>query len=169
MGTETQHFHFNTHKSYSRHVLRTVAKFQKLAVFREMWHPWEWSGSVHMYCIEHYTEQTHTRFQIFQSGPILSCTNRHTFCIPPSTRVAVLGRTKRFCQFWFFNSRLCLILRSSSYNGTIVTWTAVRSHASEFKPVLFPVTGFDLSYVANIRIFMILFMTSASCMHNSVI
>jgi hypothetical protein len=44
-----------------------------------------------MYCIENYREQTHTDFEIFQSGRILSCTNRHAFCIPTSTRAVMLG------------------------------------------------------------------------------
>jgi hypothetical protein len=52
-------------------------------------------------------------------------------------------------------SRLCPISSSFRYNGSLVTWTAVWLTAAKFKPLVFPVSGFALSNVANIFIVMI--------------
>jgi hypothetical protein len=52
---------------------------------------------------------------------------------------------------------LCLNSCSSCYNGCLVTWTAVRLTAAKLKPHIFSVSGFVLSDVANICIFMILY------------
>jgi hypothetical protein len=49
-----------------------------------------------------------------------------------------------------------LVTSSLHYNDSLDTWTVVHMTASKFKPLIFPVSGFDLSNVANIFIFMIL-------------
>jgi hypothetical protein len=48
-------------------------------------------------------------------------------------------------------------LSSSHYNGTLVTWTVVSLTAAKFNPITFSVSGFALSNIANICIFMILY------------
>jgi hypothetical protein len=46
---------------------------------------------------------------------------------------------------------------STCYNSSLVTWTVVCLTAAKFKPLVFPVSRFALSNVANICIFMILY------------
>jgi hypothetical protein len=53
-------------------------------------------------------------------------------------------------------SRSCIIICSLRYNS-LDTWTVVRLTVAKFKPLIFSVLGFALSYVANICIFMILY------------
>jgi hypothetical protein len=55
------------------------------------------------------------------------------------------------------NRRSCPVLSSWSCNGSIVTWTVVCFIAAKFKPLIFSVSGFALSNIANIFIFMILY------------
>jgi hypothetical protein len=50
-----------------------------------------------------------------------------------------------------------IIISSSCYNGSLLTWTVVRLTAPKFKPLIFPVSGFALSNVTNIYIFIILY------------
>jgi hypothetical protein len=49
------------------------------------------------------------------------------------------------------------ILHSLCYNGSLVTWTVVSLTISKFKPFMFSVSGFALSYTANMFILMILY------------
>jgi hypothetical protein len=44
-----------------------------------------------------------------------------------------------------------------SYNGSLVTWTAVGLTAAKFKPLIFSVSGFALSYTANMFILVVLY------------
>jgi hypothetical protein len=46
-------------------------------------------------------------------------------------------------------SRKCPIISSSCYNSSPDTWTVVCLTAAKFKPLIFPVSGFALSNVAN--------------------
>jgi hypothetical protein len=54
-------------------------------------------------------------------------------------------------------SRPCSIISSSCYNSSLVTWKVACLTAAKFEPLIFPVSGFALSNVANICIFMILY------------
>jgi hypothetical protein len=54
-------------------------------------------------------------------------------------------------------SRSCPIISSSCYNSSLVTGMVVCLTATKFKPHIFLVSGFALSNVANIFIFMILY------------
>jgi hypothetical protein len=61
----------------------------------------------------------------------------------------------------FFQSRLgtadyALVTSSLHYIDSLVTWTVIHMTAAKFKPLIFSVSGFALSNVANIFIFMIL-------------
>jgi hypothetical protein len=47
--------------------------------------------------------------------------------------------------------------QSLRYSSSLDTWTVVRLTATKFKPVMFSVQGFDLAYIADIRIFKILY------------
>jgi hypothetical protein len=60
------------------------------------------------------------------------------------------------------------VLISSSYNGSLVTWTVVRFTAAKFKPLIFSVSGFAFSNIVNIFILWFC-MTSACWLHNFVI
>jgi hypothetical protein len=48
------------------------------------------------------------------------------------------------------------ILRILCYNGSVVTWTVVSLTTAKFKPLVFSVPGFVLSYAANMFILMVL-------------
>jgi hypothetical protein len=50
-----------------------------------------------------------------------------------------------------------IILRILCYNGNLVTLTVVSLTTAKFKPVTFSVSGFTLSYIANMFILMILY------------
>jgi hypothetical protein len=52
-------------------------------------------------------------------------------------------------------SRSWHTISNSCYNSSLITWTVVCLTAAKFKPLIFPVSGFALSNVANICIFMI--------------
>jgi hypothetical protein len=54
------------------------------------------------------------------------------------------------------NSRSCPTLGSSGYNGSLVIWRVVRLTAAKFKPLVFSVSGFALSSIANICIFSVI-------------
>jgi hypothetical protein len=60
-------------------------------------------------------------------------------------------------------SRSCTIISCSCYNDRLVTWTVVFLTAAKFKPLIFPVSGFALSNVADICIFMILCDMLVAC------
>jgi hypothetical protein len=47
-------------------------------------------------------------------------------------------------------SRSCPIISSSCYNNSLVIWTVVCLASAKFKPLIFPVSRFALSNVANI-------------------
>jgi hypothetical protein len=49
-----------------------------------------------------------------------------------------------------------LVTSSLRYHNSLHTWTVVHMNAAKFKPLIFSVSGFTLSNVANIFIFMIL-------------
>jgi hypothetical protein len=49
-----------------------------------------------------------------------------------------------------------LVTSSLHYNDSLDTWTVIHMTAAKFKPLIFSVSGFALSNVANILIFMIL-------------
>jgi hypothetical protein len=49
-----------------------------------------------------------------------------------------------------------LVTSSLLYHDTLVTWIVVHMTAAKFKPLIFSVSDFALSYAANICIFMIL-------------
>jgi hypothetical protein len=49
------------------------------------------------------------------------------------------------------------ILRILFYNGSLVTWTVVSLTTAEFKPLIFSVSGFALTYTTNMFILMILY------------
>jgi hypothetical protein len=51
---------------------------------------------------------------------------------------------------------------SLCYNGSLDTWTVVCLTAAKFKPLIFSVTGFALSNIANIFVNMILSTESES-------
>jgi hypothetical protein len=48
-------------------------------------------------------------------------------------------------------------LRILFYNGSLVTWTVASLTTAKFKPLIFPMSRFALSYTMNIFILMILF------------
>jgi hypothetical protein len=54
-------------------------------------------------------------------------------------------------------NKSCPIINCFCYNGSLLIWTVVCLTATKFKPLIFPVSGFALSSVANIFIFMILY------------
>jgi hypothetical protein len=64
------------------------------------------------------------------------------------------------------------MLRILCYNGSLVTWTVASMTAAKFKPLTFSVSGFGLSYAANVFIFMIflwpLFVACTMLLHNRV-
>jgi hypothetical protein len=61
-------------------------------------------------------------------------------------------------------SRLCPISSNSCYNGSIITWTVVCLIAAKFNPLIFSVSGFTLSNVANIFIIMnLLWLLLVAC------
>jgi hypothetical protein len=49
-----------------------------------------------------------------------------------------------------------LVTSSLHYHDSLDTWTVVQMTAAKFKPLIFSVSGFDLSNVVNIFVFMIL-------------
>jgi hypothetical protein len=55
-------------------------------------------------------------------------------------------------------SRSCPILSSSCYNGSLVTWMVICLTTTKLKARIFPVSGFTLSNVENICIFIILYV-----------
>jgi hypothetical protein len=55
-------------------------------------------------------------------------------------------------------SRKCPIISSYCYSSSLVTWTVICLTAAKFKPLIFSVSGFALSNVANISIFIYRFM-----------
>jgi hypothetical protein len=58
-------------------------------------------------------------------------------------------------------------IHSYRYYGSLVTWTVVCLTAAKFKRLIFPVSGFSLSNVANISLSWFS-MTSACCLNNFV-
>jgi hypothetical protein len=48
------------------------------------------------------------------------------------------------------------VTSSLQYNDSLDTWTAIHMTAAKFKPLIFSVSSFALSNVANVLIFMIL-------------
>jgi hypothetical protein len=48
-----------------------------------------------------------------------------------------------------FTKQIMPILRILRYNGSLVTWTVVSLTTAKFKPLIFSMSGFTLSYTAN--------------------
>jgi hypothetical protein len=48
-----------------------------------------------------------------------------------------------------------LVISSLHYNDSLVTWTIIHMTAAKFNPLIFSVSGFALSNVSDILIFMI--------------
>jgi hypothetical protein len=66
-----------------------------------------------------------------------------------------------------FAKQIMPILLISCYNRSLITWTAVSLTTAKFKPVVFSVSGFALSYATNM--FLWFCMTSACCLYSFVI
>jgi hypothetical protein len=49
------------------------------------------------------------------------------------------------------------ILRILRYNGSLVTWTVLSLTTVKFKPLIFSMSGFALSYTTNMFILIILY------------
>jgi hypothetical protein len=87
--------------------------------------------------------------------------------------VCLLWICLAFRQHVIENSSFCIMYKSSvstgfgkqnmpivcilCYNGSLVTWRVVSLTAAKFKPLIFSTSGFDLSYIANMFILMILY------------
>jgi hypothetical protein len=56
-----------------------------------------------------------------------------------------------------FTEQIMPILRILRYNGSLVTWTVVGLTTAKFKPLIFSMPGFTLSYTSNMFILMILY------------
>jgi hypothetical protein len=56
-----------------------------------------------------------------------------------------------------FTEQIMPILRILCYNGSLVIWSVIRLTTKKFKPLTFSMSGFTLSYTANIFIRMILY------------
>jgi hypothetical protein len=56
-----------------------------------------------------------------------------------------------------FAKQIMPIWRILCYNGSLVTWTVVSLTTAKFKPLVFSMSGFTLSYIANMFILMILY------------
>jgi hypothetical protein len=56
-----------------------------------------------------------------------------------------------------FAVQIMYILFSLRYKGSLVKWTVINLTATKFKPLIFSVSGFALSYAANMFILMILY------------
>jgi hypothetical protein len=56
-----------------------------------------------------------------------------------------------------FTEQIMHILRILCYNGSLVIWTVVGLIIAKFKPLIFSMSGFTLSYTANMFILMILY------------
>jgi hypothetical protein len=54
-------------------------------------------------------------------------------------------------------NRSCPIICTLRYNSSLGTWMVARLTAAKFKPLIFPVLGFALPYIADMWIFMILY------------
>jgi hypothetical protein len=62
-----------------------------------------------------------------------------------------------------FAEHIMSILRILCYNGSLVTCRVVRLTAAKFKPLILSMSGFALSYAANMFIFMILYDMLVAC------
>jgi hypothetical protein len=56
-----------------------------------------------------------------------------------------------------FAEQIMPILRVLCYNGSLVSWTVATLTTAKFEPLLFSMSGFTLSYAANMFILMILY------------
>jgi hypothetical protein len=56
-----------------------------------------------------------------------------------------------------FAKQIMPILRILCYNGSLVTWMVVSLTTDKFKPLIFSMSGFTLSYTANVFVLMILY------------
>jgi hypothetical protein len=56
-----------------------------------------------------------------------------------------------------FAKQIMSILHNLYYNGSLVTWTVISSTTAKYKLLIFSMSGFALSYTANMFILMILY------------
>jgi hypothetical protein len=56
-----------------------------------------------------------------------------------------------------FTEQIMPVLRILCYNGSLVIWTVVNLTTAKFKPLIFSMSGFTLSYTANMFILVILY------------
>jgi hypothetical protein len=61
------------------------------------------------------------------------------------------------CQSWLCKANHAYILRILCYNVSLVTWTVVSLITAKFKLLIFSISGFALSYAANMSTLMILY------------
>jgi hypothetical protein len=64
-----------------------------------------------------------------------------------------------------FAKQIMPILFILCYNGSLVTWVVVSLATAKFKPLIFSLSDFALSYAANMFIFMILYDFCLLCAH----
>jgi hypothetical protein len=68
-----------------------------------------------------------------------------------------------FCAIYKFSvspgfaKQIMHILRNLCYNGSLFTWTVISLTTNKFKLLIFPISGFALSYTANMFILMTLY------------
>jgi hypothetical protein len=88
----------------------------------------------------------------------------NTLSLSSSVRITHIACYRKFCPLRYIQVlcqyRLCradhayLIL---CYNGSLVTWTVLSSTNAKFVPLIFSVSGFTVSYTANVFILIILY------------
>jgi hypothetical protein len=92
-----------------------------------------------------------------------------------STYSMLLEKKIFFCNIYKssvstgFAEQIISILRISCYNGGLVTWTVLSLTTAKFKPLVFSLCGFALSYSANIFIlinFVRAFKTAGPSLYN---
>jgi hypothetical protein len=83
----------------------------------------------------------------------------------PFRQVYVSHVIEKFCFCTIYKSsvstgfakQIMLILRVLCYNGRLVTWTILSLITAKFKPLMFSLSGFALSYTTNMFILMIMY------------
>jgi hypothetical protein len=66
-------------------------------------------------------------------------------------------------------SRACSIISSSCYDSSLVIWTVVCLTVTKFKPLIFSVSGFALSNVANIYLSWLLLVACIIMLYNHIL
>jgi hypothetical protein len=70
------------------------------------------------------------------------------------------------CQSRLDTADHALVTSSLHCNDSLDTWTVIHMTATQFKPLIFSVSGFALSNVANIFIFLWFWITSACAVYS---